>query len=176
MSKRIMNEVFGIANDSKYPIYYTDTDSLHCDSEDVPKLEAEYKLKYNKELNGCSLEQFHTDFDLKGSVGEIYSTCLIPLGKKSYLDILESKDCFGNTINGFHIRLKGITKEGLEEQSKKYKDSYLGLYKELAAGKKIEMTLNPFNIEENKDKALFLFKNGKVSTRESGKFTRVVQF
>ena len=173
-SKRIMNEVFDVANDNKYPIYYTDTDSLHCNMEDVPKLEAKYKERYNKELNGKQLEQFHTDFDLEGSASEIYATKSIFLGKKSYMDYLESKDENGNTINGFHIRLKGITKEGLDHEAKKYNNSYLGLYEDLAKGIKKKIILNPFNEEENKQKVLFDFKNGNVSTK--GLFERTVKF
>lgn len=173
-SKRIMNEVFDVANDNEYPIYYTDTDSLHCNLEDVPKLEAKYKEKYNKELNGNQLEQFHTDFSLEGAKDEIYATKSIFLGKKSYIDVLESKDENGNTINGFHIRLKGITKEGLEHEAKKYNNSYLGLYEDLAKGIEKKIVLNPFNEQENKQKVLFDFKDGRVSTK--AKFERIVKF
>ena len=174
ISKRIMNEVFDVANDNEYPIYYTDTDSLHCNMEDVPKLEAKYKERYNKELNGKQLEQFHTDFELKGAKDEIYATKSIFLGKKSYIDCLESKDENGNTITDFHKRLKGITKEGLEHEAKKYNNSYLGLYEDLAKGKAVEIVLNPFNKDENKQKVLFDFKDGKVSTRNE--FKRTVKF
>lgn len=174
MSKRIMNEVFDIANTHNLPIYYTDTDSIHCNFNEVTKLEEEYKKKYNKELNGKYLEQFHTDFNLEGSVGEVYATKSIFLGKKSYLDVLESKDKNGKMITGYHIRLKGITEEGLHEASKKYKDSYLGLYKDLANGTEKSIILNPFNHEENKQKVLFEFKMGKVSTKNE--FIRKVKF
>ena len=173
-SKRIMNEVFDIANDHDYPIYYTDTDSLHCNYEDVPKLEAKYYERYGRTLNGKQLGQFHTDFDLEGAKDEIYATKSIFLGKKSYMDFLESKDENGNTINGYHIRLKGITKEGLEHESKKYHNSYLGLYEDLAKGIEKKIILNPFNEDENKQKVLFEFKNGKVSTRDE--FIREVSF
>ena len=174
MSKRIMNEVFDVANDNEYPIYYTDTDSLHCNLEDVPKLEAKYKERYNKELNGNNLEQFHTDFNLEGAKSEIYATKSIFLGKKSYLDVLESKDEKGKTINGYHIRLKGITKAGLKDASKKYINSYEGLYTELAQGKEIEITLNPYDEEEEKQKVIFEYVDGKVRTRKT--FTRKVKF
>lgn len=169
-----MNEVFDVANDNEYPIYYTDTDSLHCNLEDVPKLEAKYKERYNKELNGKQLEQFHTDFDLDGAKDEIYATKSIFLGKKSYMDYLESKDENGNTIHGFHIRLKGITKEGLEHTAKQYNNSYIGLYEELAEGKEKKIILNPYNPDTNENKVLFEFKEGKVSTKKE--FTRVVKF
>lgn len=173
-SKRIMNEVFDVANDNEYPIYYTDTDSLHCNMDDVPKLESKYKEKYGKELNGTQLEQFHTDFDLNGSAGEIYATKSVFLGKKSYIDCLESVDKNGDKITGFHIRLKGITKEGLEHESKKYSDSYFGLYSDLSKGMDKNIVLNPFNKDENRQKVLFNFKNGMVSTKKE--FIRKVKF
>jgi len=178
MSKRIMNEVFDIANSNNYPIYYTDTDSLHCNLEDVKKLEDKYEIKYNKKLNGKNLEQFHTDFNLEGSYGEIVAIKSIFLGKKSYLDILESVDKNGKKIYGTHIRLKGITQEGLENTAKDYSNNkepnYLELYKELSKGTKIKFTLNPFNKDTNKNKVLFEFKRGRVSTRKE--FIRKVKF
>ena len=174
MSKRIMNEVFDVANENKLPIYYTDTDSLHCNLGDVPKLEAKYKERYDKELNGKNLEQFHTDFDLDGAASEIYATKSIFLGKKSYLDCLESTDSDGKKITGYHIRLKGITKEGLEHQSKKYDNGYFGLFNDLANGTKINFVLNPFNPDTNENKVLFEFKKGKVTTRKE--FIREVKF
>jgi hypothetical protein len=173
-SKRIMNEVFNIANDNGYPIYYTDTDSLHCNYEDVPKLEAKYEERYNRKLNGKQLEQFHTDFDLSGAADEIYATKSIFLGKKSYMDYLESKDKDGNVINGYHIRLKGITTEGLEHTAKAYENGYTGLYEDLARGTEKKIILNPFNIEDNKQKVLFAFTKGKVGTRNE--FIRRVKF
>ena len=168
MSKRIMNEVFNIANDNNFPIYYTDTDSLHLNFVDVKPLEDEYKRIYNKELNGKNLEQFHTDFNLDGAIDEIYAIKSIFLGKKSYMDYLESKDENGNTINGYHKRLKGITEAGLNAEASKYTNSFSGLYEDLANGVEINILLNP------KDKVLFEFKNGNVSTK--GDFFRKVKF
>lgn len=174
MSKRIMNEVFDTANTNDLPIYYTDTDSIHCNLKDVPRLENAFRDIYNKELNGKNLEQFHTDFNLNGAVEEIYATKSIFLGKKSYLDVLESKDKDGNIITGTHIRLKGITEEGLAHTSKEYADGYFGLYKDLAKGTKKKIILNPFNEDENKQKVMFEFIEGRVRTRKE--FTREVSF
>jgi len=179
MSKRIMNELFDVANDLDKPIYYTDTDSLHCNYEDIPAIETEYEKRYNKELTGKQLEQFHTDFNLEGACSEIYASKSIFLGKKSYIDALESKDINGKKIKGFHIRLKGITVEGLEHCAKQYskkneKPLYFSLYNELAHGVKKTFILNPYNKEEHKSKVLFEFKNGNVSTRKE--FIRKVQF
>lgn len=174
MSKRIMNEVFDIANTNNLPIYYTDTDSIHCNYDDVKMLEDKYKIEYKKELNGINLEQFHTDFQMKGAVNEIYAKKSIFLGKKSYMDLLESKDKDGKIINDYHIRLKGITKEGLEHIAKKYENSYLGLYEDLSKGKEISIILNPYDDINNSKKVLFEFKKGIVKTRKE--FIRKVKF
>ena len=173
-SKRIMNEVFDIANTEKFPIYYTDTDSLHCDLKDVNKLNLAYFYKYKKALIGSNLEQFHTDFKLKNAATEIYSKKSIFLGKKSYIDRLESTDKNGNTINGYHIKLKGITTEGLEHACKNYDNNPFKMYTALAKGEKIKMILNPYNEQENSNKVLFEFKCGKVRTRNE--FSRQVSF
>ena len=179
-SKRIMNEVFDVANDNGYPIYYTDTDSIHIKQCDVKPLEQKYEEKYNKKLNGKQLEQFHTDFSLKNAKGEdikddeIYATKSIFLGKKSYLDVLESVDKKGIRSTGYHVRLKGITKEGLEEAAKKYDDGYYGLYKDLAKGTKIPIVLNPYNKEEQSQKVLFQYGANGVRTRRE--FVREVSF
>lgn len=192
-SKRIMNEVFDIANDNKLPIYYTDTDSLHMNYDDVSTLEDKYRERYGRDLNGKQLEQFHTDFSMtdengnsrQGKDEEIYATKSIFLGKKSYLDVLESKDDQGNIIKGYHIRLKGITKEGLEHTAKEYinkddPEGYLGLYNFLLGvdkkGKpnKKQIILNPINKDKNEKKVLFEFKDGRVKTRKE--FIRIVSF
>ena len=178
-SKRIMNEVFDVANDNNYPIYYTDTDSLHCNYEDVPKLEAKYGERYNRVLNGTNLEQFHTDFDLNKACDEIYATKSIFLGKKSYIDCLESKDKNGNKITGHHIRLKGITEAGLEHTAKTYSEDgkipeYFKMYEDLAKGTPKKIILNPYNKETNSQKVLFEFNGGNVGTRKE--FIREVKF
>ncbi len=178
-SKRIMNEVFDVANDCNYPVYYTDTDSVHLNFEHVQPLEDKYRETYNRELNGKNLEQFHIDFDLDGAKSEIYAIKSIFLGKKSYIDMLESTDADGKTIAGYHYRLKGITKEGLEHAAKQYSvdgktPEYFALYEDLAKGTAIDIVLNPYNVEKNKTKVLFKFKDGQVSTKQ--KFIRKVKF
>lgn len=174
MSKRIMNELFNVANDNNFNIYYTDTDSLHCDFDDIPLLAKKYEEKYNKVLIGKDLEQFHTDFDLKGSVGEIIATKSVFLGKKSYLDVLESKNEKGETIKGHHIRLKGITEAGLYYEANKYKNTYEDLYTDLSKGKEIKFCLNPYDEQNNKSKVLFQFNKGSVKTKNL--FYRNVKF
>ena len=67
-----------------------------------------YKDKYGLELVGEALGNFHVDFDMKGPNCEIYAVESLFLGKKTYIDILESTDKGGKTINSEHISMKGI--------------------------------------------------------------------
>jgi hypothetical protein len=121
MSKRIMNEVMTTAEDLDIKIYYQDTDSIHIKQEDLPLLADKFKDKYNRELIGSDLGQFHSDFDSiasseqikeaasQGVKYQVWSKKLIALGKKSYLDILE--DNLGNI--GYHARMKGVPNQCL---------------------------------------------------------------
>ena len=101
------------------------------------------------------------------------------LGKKSYIDYLESTDKDGKIINGYHIRLKGITEAGLKHTAKEYSTNgitpeYFKLYEDFARGTIKDIVLNPWNEETNKNKVLFEFKLGKVSTKKE--FKRKVKF
>ena len=73
VSKMIMNKVLNCAGDLNIKTYYQDTDSIHMNYDDVPRLCGYYKQKYNQELVGNGLGVFHIDFDSPGSVSEIYN-------------------------------------------------------------------------------------------------------
>ena len=172
-SKRIMNEVMNVANDNDIDIYYQDTDSTHLKRKDVPILQKKYNEKYNRELIGKNLGQFHSDFDLKGAVSDIVSRRSIFLGKKCYIDQLESKDKDGNTITGFHIRMKGVNSAGLEHRAnEEYGGDYFKMYEDLANGEKLKFVLNP-----TESAVSFEYqKCGGISTRSVGSFERIVSF
>ena len=108
MSKNIMNCVFDCANDCNVKIYYQDTGSIHLNYDDVDKIVNRYKEKYNKDLVGQGLGNFHVDLELDGAKNEVYGIESISLCKKTYIDILEPTDDNGNVIRGEHIRMKGI--------------------------------------------------------------------
>ena len=72
MSKRIMNEVMTLAEDLKINVYYQDTDSLHIESDKLEELRTVFKNKYNRELIGKNLGQFHSDFE--SSKGKVEGT------------------------------------------------------------------------------------------------------
>ncbi|EAX75322.1 hypothetical protein TVAG_126800 [Trichomonas vaginalis G3] len=107
MSKRIMNEVFCTAEDMGLQIFYQDTDSMHLYNEDIPKLAAEFKKRYGRELIGKNLGQFHSDFAeiTPGKQSLAYKS--IFCGKKTYIDLLT------NDLNevAFHCRMKGVKQD-----------------------------------------------------------------
>jgi len=170
MSKRIMNEVMSIANELKIKVYYQDTDSMHIEKSKIKQLEDAFKQKYGRDLNGKELGNFHSDFDLEGADSDIYSTESIFLGKKCYIDKLECINKDGSKVEGYHVRLKGVTKAGIDDQIQKHGNDPLKLFKKLAVGKKIDFILNPVG------KCSFEYNTGGVITREQNSFIREVSF
>ena len=141
MSKRIMYEVMTLAEDLDISMYYTDTDSIHIDSDKIGLLSSEFGKIYNRELIGKQMGQFHTDFDMDGAVGEIHAVESIFLGKKCYIDKLEAKDKDGNKIYDYHIRMKGVPEDSIiYKAEKEYDGDVVALYKDLYDGK--ELTFN----------------------------------
>ena len=130
MSKRIMNEVICLAEDNRLNIYYQDTDSIHIKDKDIKVLSKLFKNKYNRDLIGKDLGQFHSDFKLKGAKN-IIATDSVFLGKKSYIDKLVGKDDKGNKVEGFHFRMKGIPSKVIEYYCKKNNIGLFDLYKKL---------------------------------------------
>lgn len=105
MSKRIMNEVMCLAEERELNIWYQDTDSMHIDCNSLTDLTESFKKRYGRNLVGKGLGQFHSDFELEGSSGEVYAIESYFIGKKTYVDFLK---CAGNDITGVHKRMKGI--------------------------------------------------------------------
>ena len=163
MSKRIMNEVMCLAEEKDLKIYYQDTDSMHIDDKDIAILTKEFKNKYNRDLIGKGMGQFHSDFEIRDNNGdkikdlEIVATKSIFLGKKSYFDKLEgTNNKNGEIIHGEHIRMKGINKEGIQhyadlkgcsiediydrlyDDDKLWKDVNNGTFDLLAGGSKVK--------------------------------------
>lgn len=164
MSKRIMNEVFDTANDIRAPIYYTDTDSIHMNYNDVPRLEKEYKLRYDRVLNGKNLGQFHIDFDLDScETSTIKSTKFLALGKKTYIDCLEGLDKNGNIVNGFHFRAKGITQRGINKLANDIFDGDVFKVYETASKKPLDI---PMGLS-------FIYTKNGVHTRSVGIYRKL---
>ena len=175
-SKNIMNKVMCMGEDLGLKMYTQDTDSIHIDYDEVAILEEHYNKKYGTELIGNDMGQFHIDFDLDGSIGDIWATDSIFLGKKSYIDKLESRDKDNKPIYGFHIRMKGITSSSIDYTTKlNSKDGsldYMGLYEKLFKGDMVNFDLL---CGGEKD----MFKSNKdmtIRTLKCGEFDRNVKF
>lgn len=190
MSKRIMQEIFDIANDCNFPIYYTDTDSIHMLKSDIEPLSIEFKNRYNRVLVGSQMGQFHNDFKMDGCKN-IDSLKFIACGPKSYIDLIQGTDKItGELKQDVHIKLKGITKAGIEDKIKmiiyKNKDikkiykkdkekarimASIRLFELLAKGQKFRFYLNPTEFDPS-----FEFTKDGVRSRGVGEFSRDVCF
>jgi len=182
MSKHIMNEVFSVMDDNKQPVFYTDTDSIHMLQKDVETLGKAYKEKFGRDLIGKNLGQFHTDFEMEGCK-EVHSIKHIPIATKTYLDILQGiNEITGEIVFDYHIRIKGITKAGIEYElarrgteatgvarAEAKIESAISLFRDLKDNKQVTFYLNPTDYDVS-----FEFSNGNVSTRKTQSFVRIL--
>ena len=183
MSKRIMNEVICLCEDLKIPVFYQDTDSIHIHESKLNTLAQEFKKRYNRELIGKQLGQFHSDFQSFGSTKEMpVAVRSIFVMKKTYIDQLKNQ---AGEI-AFHIRMKGVVPDVIVEKANQmfpndilceYRDGFVypidsvsnneeysifHLYKDLYDGQVIE-----FDLATSKLKPSFDLKNFQVSTNDS---------
>lgn len=114
MSKRLVTQVTSLAQDLGIGIYYTDTDSIHIDRDSLEDLATAFRLKYDRELVGKDLCQFHTDFPVTER-GMMWSTLFIGVGKKAYIDCLTD-----GVDKHYHIRLKGIPERSIYKFCEKH--------------------------------------------------------
>ena len=176
MSKRIMNEVMGTANDNNINIYYQDTDSMHMDDDKIPELALKYNEIYEKELIGKEFGQFHSDFSHKNKkCVDVVAIKSIFLGKKAYIDYLEGTLPDGKKEYCIHARMKGINEISLynkanEIQGGTISDKVFKIYEDLSEDKQLEFILNP------DEKPSFIFTSQGVRKREPNKFKRNVSF
>ena len=78
----------------------------------VEDLDREFTKKYGRKLIGSDMGNFHTDF----SPADAYCVRHISLGKKMYLDVLESP----TSGKHLHIRMKGIPEQVIKNHAEKY--------------------------------------------------------
>ena len=138
MSKRIMNEVMCLAEDNDLMIYYQDTDSMHINTEEVSVLTDLYRDKYNRELVGKDMCQFHVDFDSKFLKGELKSVESIFLGKKCYIDKLQGDE---EGVYDYHIRMKGVSGDAIKDYAFNNGIGLMEVYDDLYNGKEINFDL-----------------------------------
>lgn len=131
MSKRIMNEVTCLAFDLGVRIYYTDTDSFMIQNDKIDMLAEAFKQKYNRDLIGNQLGNFHSDFEPINEHKEV------PVSIESYFI---TKKCYIHKLTdstgeiGYAFRCKGITKQAIERRCKEI--GFMNLYKSLFDGNK----------------------------------------
>ena len=122
-----MNKVINVAETNDIDVYYTDTDSIHLDLENIEKLRKIYMEIYDYDIIHNNLLGFKPDLNKKefGYAGEnIYATNVVYNGKKTY--------CM--QINGGYdyVRAKGIPSRALKYTAdEKYNGSMIDMYKDL---------------------------------------------
>ena len=141
-SKTIMYEVMTLAEDNQIDMYYTDTDSIHIDHSKIGLLSEKFRAKYNRELIGNQMGQFHTDFEMEGSVGDIVASESIFLGKKCYIDSLYALDKDGKELNDYHIRMKGVSTNCIKYKGdQEYNGDFMKMFTKLYEGDTLEFDL-----------------------------------
>ena len=171
MSKRIVNEVICTAQDLGFKVYYQDTDSIHIDYVNIPKLSEEFKRKYNRDLIGKGLGQFHSDFEpckiKNGSKPDVTLALLTIInGKKNYIDVKFNPACYfenfdkdkdynicldkkyheeldvEDIVKNYHIRNKGINKSGVVSTSEELGVNCPELYLKIFNNERIKFNLS----------------------------------
>ena len=158
MSKRIMNEVMCLAFDLGCHVYYQDSDSIHIELDDLPKLENAFRAKYGRELRGSNLGQFHSDFPtINGHKETPYAIESLFLMKKMYIDKLTDSS---NEID-YMMRGKGITQESIKYViENEFNNNPMALYEHIFNG-------NTQTFDLTKGKPAFDMKNNmSITTRE----------
>ncbi|MBQ8206642.1 MAG: hypothetical protein IJZ77_04190 [Bacilli bacterium] len=135
MSKRIMNEVMCLAYDLGIKIFYQDTDSMHIENSELPRLAAAYKEKFNRELIGKGMGQFHSDFEPIKKEDDEEDKKETPLSIESYFiakKIYIDKLTDSTKAIDYHVRGKGLTKNSIKHLAKtSFNNNFMNLYKAL---------------------------------------------
>ncbi|CAL6081082.1 DNA_polymerase [Hexamita inflata] len=168
MSKRIMNEVMTLAEDLDLNIYYQDTDSMQILQDELKILSENFQEKYQRELIGEKMGQFHSDFSSdKGKV--LYGEDGIYISKKVYCVKLCVQNEDGDICYDYHIRMKGVTGECITQKADElYGGDVIKLYQDLAGGKAIEFDLCNAKV--------FMKKQDDYSYMNLSEFKRTLKF
>ena len=106
---------------------------------------------------GEELGSFHVDFSMDNANTEICASGSLFLGKKTYIDMLESTDKDGKTINSEHIRMKGIPAPCIKYFAEQHNITVLGVYTKLFNNNTIKLGLI-------RDNTKFVCRNNKGYT------------
>jgi hypothetical protein len=143
MSKRIMNGVFGCCEDiggAAVP-YYQDTDSLHIAVDALPQVAELFSKRYDRQLIGSKLGQFHSDFTSNDGRSDIeHARRSIFIAKKVYIDELVASDGSIRIMS----RMKGVSLGAVEVEAQKQGMSLFELYDDLYNGRQhtFDLTLS----------------------------------
>lgn len=132
-----------LCNFLKINVYYVDTDSLHLDKDKIELVRTAYLYlvrtaymylqKYNQELIGKELGQFHPDFNIScGHSSNTVSQYCLMLGAKVYFDNLICELC---ATTGVPYRVKGVLAACVEAMCKKEDISIQEVYDRLCVQK-----------------------------------------
>ena len=111
-------------------LYYQDTDSMHIEADDLPKLEEAFEKKYGRPLRGKIMGCFHSDFPTINDHDEIPKSIeSYFIAKKVYIDNLQ--DSTGET--DYMIRGKGLTQNSIIHAGD-MKGGLMNLYNSLFEG------------------------------------------
>ena len=105
-----MNEVMYTAEDLDIKIYYQDTDSMHIERSRLNDLATEFRRRFDRELIGKDMGQFHNDFD---EFADSWAYQSLFNGKKCYIDMLTDE----HGAKAVHKRAKGITLTTLDKMA-----------------------------------------------------------
>ena len=105
---------------------------MHIENDDLPKLAEAFKNKYNRELIGSNLGQFHSDFPNINNHSEMpQSIESYFIAKKVYIDKLQ--DSTGEI--DYMIRGKGLTQNSIKDAAnKRFNGDLMKLYKSMYEG------------------------------------------
>ena len=130
-----------LAEDNNIKIYYQDTDSMHIENDKIDMLTKLFREKYNRELVGINMGQFHCDFEMYNGKKPLHTVKTIILGKKVYFDKIKYEDNSYHT----HFRMKGIPSNIVEHKAKKRDGNVEQLYEYLYKGRPVEFNLLALN-------------------------------
>lgn len=187
VSKRIMNEVICTAEGISAEIHYQDTDSMHIEKEDLPRLGKAFFSKYDRPLIVCKhkkkeeleeyetnqegLGMFHGDFAGAKGCSQPVSIRSVFCGKKMYMDELSMVEYSTGKVHiSEHIRMKGVPSKAIERYVEEHErlESVFDFYESLLLGEKHLIDLTQAG------RPFFLSTKGmKTSTRNI--FTREVK-
>ncbi|CAL6029092.1 DNA_polymerase [Hexamita inflata] len=168
-SKRIMNEVMCLADDNKLPIFYQDTGSMQIEIDSIEILKQKYFEKYNRDLIGENMGQFHTDYD--SDLGKVlYADQAVYVAKKVYCArLVVQRDSDKSITVDYHIRMKGASIGAIDKEcNEKYEGDYIKLYENLFN----HHNTTTFDLCANKP--VFQFKGLEVKTMDN--FFREIKF